>query len=144
MGQGLGEDPRAQLWEVLWGRVLGSTRASIEQCALQTCCASCRQSVEYTQDNLTEAMRCIPSTGSSLGDTNLLGTLRSVYNTSRPRGHTRQVWVQGHGGVEEQVSQGEKGHKSVGGRSHPRYVVVTSKQEGRREVWGNGEVGLYL
>ncbi|XP_074892933.1 von Willebrand factor A domain-containing protein 5A-like [Buteo buteo] len=51
------------------------------------------QSVEYTQDNLTEAMRRIPSTGSSLGDTNLLGTLRSVYNTSRPRGHTRQLFI---------------------------------------------------
>lgn len=68
----------------------------------------CRQSVEYTQDNLTEAIRRIPSTGSSLGDTNLLGTLRSIYNTPRPRGHTRQVWVQGHGGVEGQVSQGER------------------------------------
>ncbi|NWZ48390.1 VMA5A protein, partial [Haliaeetus albicilla] len=51
------------------------------------------QSVEYTQDNLTEAMRRIPSTGSSLGDTNLLGTLRSIYNTSRPRGHTRQLFI---------------------------------------------------
>lgn len=39
MGQGLAEDPRAQLWEVLWGRLSGSTRAGIEQCALQTCCA---------------------------------------------------------------------------------------------------------
>ncbi|XP_052640856.1 von Willebrand factor A domain-containing protein 5A-like isoform X2 [Harpia harpyja] len=51
------------------------------------------QSVEYTQDNLTEAMRRIPSAGSSLGDTNLLGTLRSIYNTSRPRGHTRQLFI---------------------------------------------------
>ncbi|NXX64295.1 VMA5A protein, partial [Scopus umbretta] len=51
------------------------------------------QSVEYTQDNLTEAMRRIPSTGSSLGDTNLLGTLRSIYNTPRPRGHTRQLFI---------------------------------------------------
>ncbi|NXT95652.1 VMA5A protein, partial [Anhinga rufa] len=51
------------------------------------------QSVEYTQDNLTEAMRCIPSTCSSLGDTNLLGTLRSVYNTPRPRGHARQLFI---------------------------------------------------
>ncbi|XP_050767940.1 LOW QUALITY PROTEIN: von Willebrand factor A domain-containing protein 5A-like [Gymnogyps californianus] len=51
------------------------------------------QSVEYTQDNLTEAIRRIPSTGSSLGDTNLLGTLRSIYNTPRPRGHTRQLFI---------------------------------------------------
>ncbi|KAM6388129.1 LOW QUALITY PROTEIN: von Willebrand factor A domain-containing protein 5A-like [Pluvialis apricaria] len=51
------------------------------------------RSVEYTQDNLTEAMRRIPSTSSSLGDTNLLGTLRSVYNTPRPHGHTRQLFI---------------------------------------------------
>ncbi|NXE29126.1 VMA5A protein, partial [Ardeotis kori] len=51
------------------------------------------QSVEYTQDNLAEAMRRIPSTGSGLGDTNLLGTLRSVYNTPRPRGHARQLLI---------------------------------------------------
>ncbi|XP_074705886.1 von Willebrand factor A domain-containing protein 5A-like isoform X1 [Strix aluco] len=51
------------------------------------------QSVEYTQDNLTEAMRRIPPTGSSLGDTDLLETLRSVYNTPRPRGHTRQLFI---------------------------------------------------
>ncbi|NWH20203.1 VMA5A protein, partial [Grus americana] len=51
------------------------------------------QSVEYTQDNLAEAMRRIPSTGSSLGDTNLLGTLRSIYNTPRPHGHTRQLFI---------------------------------------------------
>ncbi|NWX08162.1 VMA5A protein, partial [Caloenas nicobarica] len=51
------------------------------------------QSVEYTQDNLIEAMRRIPSTGSSLGDTNLLGTLRSIYDTPRPHGHTRQLFL---------------------------------------------------
>ncbi|KAM6042004.1 von Willebrand factor A domain-containing protein 5A-like isoform 2-T2 [Chlamydotis macqueenii] len=51
------------------------------------------QSVEYTQDNLAEAMRRIPSTGSSLGNTNLLGTLRSIYNTPRPRGHARQLLI---------------------------------------------------
>ncbi|NXG71870.1 VMA5A protein, partial [Baryphthengus martii] len=51
------------------------------------------QSVEYTLDNLTEALRHIPSTGSSLGDTNLLGTLRSIYNTPRPRGHARQLFI---------------------------------------------------
>ncbi|XP_075579088.1 von Willebrand factor A domain-containing protein 5A-like [Pelecanus crispus] len=51
------------------------------------------QSVEYTQDNLTEAMQRIPPTGSSLDDTNLLGTLRSIYNTPRPRGHTRQLFI---------------------------------------------------
>ncbi|KAM6387852.1 von Willebrand factor A domain-containing protein 5A-like isoform 11-T13 [Pluvialis apricaria] len=51
------------------------------------------RSVEYTQENLTEAMRRIPSTSSSLGDTNLLGTLRSVYNTPRPHGHTRQLFI---------------------------------------------------
>ncbi|NXW37619.1 VMA5A protein, partial [Phaetusa simplex] len=51
------------------------------------------QSVEYTQDNLTEAMRRIPSTGSSLGDSNLLETLRSVYNTPRPRRHPRQLFI---------------------------------------------------
>ncbi|NWQ97937.1 VMA5A protein, partial [Burhinus bistriatus] len=51
------------------------------------------QSVKYTQDNLTEAIRRIPSTGSSLGDTNLLGTLRSVYNTPRPCGHARQLFI---------------------------------------------------
>ncbi|OPJ87846.1 hypothetical protein AV530_016344 [Patagioenas fasciata monilis] len=52
-----------------------------------------RQSVEYTQDNVMEAMQRIPSTSSSLGDTNLLGTLRSIYDTPRPRGHTRQVFL---------------------------------------------------
>ncbi|XP_071674215.1 von Willebrand factor A domain-containing protein 5A-like [Patagioenas fasciata] len=51
------------------------------------------QSVEYTQDNVMEAMQRIPSTSSSLGDTNLLGTLRSIYDTPRPRGHTRQVFL---------------------------------------------------
>ncbi|NWU87255.1 VMA5A protein, partial [Onychorhynchus coronatus] len=51
------------------------------------------KSVEYTQDNLTEAMWCIPSTSSSLGDTNLLETLRSVYSTPRPRGHARQLFI---------------------------------------------------
>ncbi|NXE16357.1 VMA5A protein, partial [Lophotis ruficrista] len=51
------------------------------------------QSVEYTQDNLAEAMRRIPSTRSGLGDTNLLGTLRSIYNTPRPRGHARQLLI---------------------------------------------------
>ncbi|XP_009886825.1 PREDICTED: von Willebrand factor A domain-containing protein 5A-like [Charadrius vociferus] len=51
------------------------------------------RSVEYTQDNLTEALRRIPSTSSSLGDNNLLGILRSVYNTPRPRGHTRQLFI---------------------------------------------------
>ncbi|XP_014801175.1 PREDICTED: von Willebrand factor A domain-containing protein 5A-like [Calidris pugnax] len=51
-------------------------------------------SVEYTQDNLTEAMRRIPSIGSSVGDTNLLETLRSVYNTtSHPCGHMRQLFI---------------------------------------------------
>ncbi|NXT82728.1 VMA5A protein, partial [Zapornia atra] len=51
------------------------------------------QSVEYTQDNLNEAMQHIPSTSSSLGDTNLLGTLRSIYNTPHPHGHVRQLFV---------------------------------------------------
>ncbi|NXY75764.1 VMA5A protein, partial [Glareola pratincola] len=51
------------------------------------------QSVEYTQDNLTEAMRRIPSTGSSLGDSNMLETLRLVYNTPRPRHHPRQLFI---------------------------------------------------
>nr|XP_021146905.1 von Willebrand factor A domain-containing protein 5A-like isoform X3 [Columba livia] len=51
------------------------------------------QSVEYTQDNVMEAMQRIPSTGSSLGDTNLLGTLRSIYDTPRPHGHTRQLFL---------------------------------------------------
>ncbi|XP_010177742.1 PREDICTED: von Willebrand factor A domain-containing protein 5A-like [Mesitornis unicolor] len=51
------------------------------------------QSVEYTQDNMTEAMKHIPSTGSSLGDINLLETLRSIYNTTRPCGHTRQLFI---------------------------------------------------
>ncbi|XP_063177821.1 von Willebrand factor A domain-containing protein 5A-like isoform X2 [Chroicocephalus ridibundus] len=105
------------------------------------------QSVEYTQDNLTEAMRRIPSTGSSLGDSNLLETLRSVYNTPRPHRHPRQVWVQGHGGVEGQVSKGrERGHRSVGGRNHPKYTVVTREQgwycgSGRGE-WRGGSVSL--
>ncbi|XP_017923727.1 von Willebrand factor A domain-containing protein 5A-like [Manacus vitellinus] len=51
------------------------------------------QSVEYTQDNLTNALWRIPSTGSSLGDTNLLETLRSVYSTPRPRGHACQLFI---------------------------------------------------
>ncbi|XP_010150800.1 PREDICTED: von Willebrand factor A domain-containing protein 5A-like, partial [Eurypyga helias] len=51
------------------------------------------QSVEYTQDNLTEAMQRIPSTSSRQGDMNLLETLRSIYNTPRPHGHTRQLFI---------------------------------------------------
>ncbi|XP_021238582.1 von Willebrand factor A domain-containing protein 5A-like isoform X3 [Numida meleagris] len=48
------------------------------------------QSVEYTQDNVNEAMQLIPTTGSRLGDTDLLGTLRTIYSTPRPCGHARQ------------------------------------------------------
>ncbi|NXI36613.1 VMA5A protein, partial [Galbula dea] len=51
------------------------------------------QSVEYTQDNLTQALQCIPSTGSSLGDNNLLGALRSIYNSPQPHGHTLQLFI---------------------------------------------------
>ncbi|NXC47614.1 VMA5A protein, partial [Penelope pileata] len=51
------------------------------------------QSVEYTQDNLNEAMQRIPTTGSSLGDADLLGTLRTIYNTSHPHGHARQLFI---------------------------------------------------
>ncbi|NXI60810.1 VMA5A protein, partial [Chloroceryle aenea] len=51
------------------------------------------QSVEYTQDNVTEALRCLPSSGSSLGDANLLRTLQSIYNTPRPHGHARQLFI---------------------------------------------------
>uniref|UniRef100_A0A8C9FZ71 VIT domain-containing protein n=1 Tax=Pavo cristatus TaxID=9049 RepID=A0A8C9FZ71_PAVCR len=51
------------------------------------------QSVEYTQDNLNEAMQLIPTTGSRLGDTDLLGTLRTIYNTPRPCGHARQLFI---------------------------------------------------
>ncbi|NXV73625.1 VMA5A protein, partial [Atlantisia rogersi] len=51
------------------------------------------QSVEYTQDNLNEAMQHIPSTSSSLGDTNLLGTLHSIYNTPHPHRHMRQLFI---------------------------------------------------
>ncbi|NWH77917.1 VMA5A protein, partial [Piaya cayana] len=54
------------------------------------------QSVEYTQDNLSEAMRRLPSCGSSsssVGDADLLGTLRSVYSSRRPRGHARQLFI---------------------------------------------------
>ncbi|XP_069733145.1 von Willebrand factor A domain-containing protein 5A-like [Phaenicophaeus curvirostris] len=51
------------------------------------------QSVEYTQDNLSEAMRRLPSSGSSVGDTALLGTLRSIYSSRRPRGHARQLFI---------------------------------------------------
>ncbi|XP_050183420.1 von Willebrand factor A domain-containing protein 5A-like isoform X2 [Myiozetetes cayanensis] len=51
------------------------------------------QSVEYTQDNVTEAMQLIPSTGSTPGDTNLLGTLRAVHGTPRPPGHARQLFI---------------------------------------------------
>ncbi|KAJ7428305.1 von Willebrand factor A domain-containing protein 5A-like protein [Willisornis vidua] len=51
------------------------------------------QSVEYTQDNLTKAMRSIPSRESSLGDNNLLGALCSAYSTPRPRGHARQLFI---------------------------------------------------
>uniref|UniRef100_A0A8B9TFZ4 VIT domain-containing protein n=1 Tax=Anas platyrhynchos TaxID=8839 RepID=A0A8B9TFZ4_ANAPL len=53
------------------------------------------QSVEYTQDNLTKAMQRIPSTSSCLGDADLLGTLRTIYNTPQPHGHARQVWPSG-------------------------------------------------
>lgn len=55
-----------------------------------------------------EAMQRIPSTVSSLGDTNLLGTLRSIYDTPRPHGHTHQVWLQGHEGAGEQMSKEER------------------------------------
>lgn len=88
------------------GQGLRQHQGHAEQCPLQTRWAPCRQSVEYSQDSLTEAMRRIPSTGSSLGDTSLLGTLRSIYSIPRPCGHTRQVWLRGHGGVGGQMSQG--------------------------------------
>ncbi|XP_040548072.1 von Willebrand factor A domain-containing protein 5A isoform X4 [Gallus gallus] len=51
------------------------------------------QSVEYTQDNLNEAMQLISTTGSRLGDTDLLGTLRTIYSTPRPCGHARQLFI---------------------------------------------------
>ncbi|KAM6295321.1 von Willebrand factor A domain-containing protein 5A-like [Aegotheles albertisi] len=51
------------------------------------------QSVEYTQDNLIKAMQRVSSTSSSLGGTNLLETLLSIYKTPRPRGHTRQLFI---------------------------------------------------
>ncbi|NWI71350.1 VMA5A protein, partial [Todus mexicanus] len=51
------------------------------------------QSVEYTQDNLMEALRLISFTSSSLGDTSLLGSLRSIYKTPRPCGHARQLFI---------------------------------------------------
>ncbi|XP_071884968.1 von Willebrand factor A domain-containing protein 5A-like isoform X1 [Anas platyrhynchos] len=51
------------------------------------------QSVEYTQDNLTKAMQRIPSTSSCLGDADLLGTLRTIYNTPQPHGHARQLFI---------------------------------------------------
>ncbi|NXA16444.1 VMA5A protein, partial [Sapayoa aenigma] len=51
------------------------------------------QSVQYTQDNLTKAMQRIPSTSSSLDDTNLLGALCSIYSTPRPQGHARQLFI---------------------------------------------------
>lgn len=122
---------------MLWGRISGSTRASTEQCALQTCCAPCRQSVEYTQDNLTEAMRRIPSTGSSLGDANLLGTLRSIYNTPRPHGHTRQVWVQGRGGWRERCPRRRERTWECGWKVPPK-VCGGHKGTGRI-LWGVGE-----
>ncbi|KAM6387846.1 von Willebrand factor A domain-containing protein 5A-like isoform 5-T6 [Pluvialis apricaria] len=95
------------------------------------------RSVEYTQENLTEAMRRIPSTSSSLGDTNLLGTLRSVYNTPRPHGHTRQVWVQRHGGVEGQVSQGRQRTQECGWKEPPK--IHGGHKGTRRILWGMGE-----
>ncbi|XP_072212801.1 von Willebrand factor A domain-containing protein 5A [Excalfactoria chinensis] len=51
------------------------------------------QSVEYTQDNLNEAIQLISTTGSRLGDTDLLGTLHTIYNTPRPCGHERQLFL---------------------------------------------------
>ncbi|KAM9174663.1 von Willebrand factor A domain-containing protein 5A-like [Mergus octosetaceus] len=51
------------------------------------------QSVEYTQDNLTKAMQRILSTTSRLGDADLLGTLRTIYNTPQPHGHARQLFI---------------------------------------------------
>ncbi|KAM9283600.1 von Willebrand factor A domain-containing protein 5A-like [Morus bassanus] len=62
-------------------------------CYGETSVGTYPRSVEYTQDTLTEAVRRIPSTCSSLGDTNLLATLRSIYNTPRPRGHARQLFI---------------------------------------------------
>lgn len=82
-------------------------------------------------------MRRIPSTSSSLGDTNLLGTLRSVYNTPRPCGHTRQVWVQRHGRVEGQASQGRQRTQECGWKEPPK---VHGGHKGTRKIlWGVGE-----
>lgn len=44
-------------------------------------------------------MQRILSTSSHLGDADLLGTLRTIYNTPQPHGHARQVWAREHGGV---------------------------------------------
>lgn len=82
-------------------------------------------------------MRRIPSTSSSLGDTNLLGTLRSVYNTPRLRGHTRQVWVQRHGRVEGQASQGRQRTQECGWKEPPK--VHGGHKGTRRILWGVGE-----
>ncbi|NXC22019.1 VMA5A protein, partial [Corythaeola cristata] len=51
------------------------------------------KSVGYTQHNLMEAMRRIPSTRSSPGHADLLGALRSIYSTRCLRGHTRQLFI---------------------------------------------------
>lgn len=84
-------------------------------------------------------MRRIPSTSSSLGDTDLLGTLHSIYNTPRPHGHTCQVWVQGHGGAEGQVSQEEREDTGVWVEGATQSTWWSQgNQKDTVGCWGNG------
>ncbi|NWI92927.1 VMA5A protein, partial [Pitta sordida] len=51
------------------------------------------QSVEYTQENMDNAVRCISSICPDLGGCDLLGLLRSIYSTPLLHGHPRQLFI---------------------------------------------------
>lgn len=50
-----------------------------------------RQSVEYTQESMDNAVGRISSVCPDLGGCDLLGLLRSIYSTPLLQGHPRQV-----------------------------------------------------
>lgn len=58
---------------------------------LTLCMPSHRQSVEYTQESMDNALGRITSICPDLGGCDLLGLLRSIYSTPLLHGHPRQV-----------------------------------------------------
>ncbi|NXI62295.1 VMA5A protein, partial [Anseranas semipalmata] len=51
------------------------------------------QSVEYTQESMDNAVRCISSICPDLGGCDLLGLLKSIYSTPLIHGHPRQLFI---------------------------------------------------